>query len=272
MAVFGIPIGNGLILLGYGVELVSISIKFKSRYASHPFLTIATTNLVLMGLSDTLAQTLRCLGHTYQSNEEHNPFVRFILDKGRVKQVWLDEAGDDLHSLGLAEPPLDARMYREHLSHNENGDYTPLDYTQPSSKIVNRYIEFDFRRWSLFSFWALATCTLQWGWYAFLRSAYSEDAKLITIVQRVLADQLLYSPIMLTCFLLYLGVVVEGKTADIINESFFWRKYVKTLSLNLCIWPLAQFINFLLIPNALQIPFSSCISVLWNTYLSLNTE
>ncbi|GMM53351.1 hypothetical protein DASB73_043140 [Starmerella bacillaris] len=231
--------------------------KFRSYYSQHPLLTIALTNLLLMGLADSLAQTINSIGNSYDFEEDNNPFMKFVLDKGRMKQVWLDEAEDDLAMLGLAD---------------DYGDGTTIGPVQSFQRVSNCYLEFDFRRWAFFSWWGLSISALQSTWYAFLRSAYSEDAKIITIVQRVLADQLFYSPIMLACFLFYLGVIVERQPPSILHESFFWEKYIHTLSLNLSIWPLAQFVNFLLIPNALQIPFSSCISVLWNTYLSLNTQ
>lgn len=262
MRIFRIPVGNGVLLVAYGIQIFRMSLSFRRNYAVHPVLTIAFTNLLLLGLSDTLAQTLRSIGNNLEETADENPFMRFVLDNGRMKQVWLDEATDDLNTLGLMEA--------------DTGNYSDdevADEPQESHLIVkNSFLEFDFRRWALFSSWGLATSPLQCAWYAFLRSAYSADAKLVTIVQRVLADQLLYSPIMLTCFLFYLGVVVEGQSPRIIKDSSFWQKYVSTLSMNLSIWPLAQFINFLLIPNSAQIPFSSCISVLWNTYLSLNTQ
>lgn len=252
---------NWAILSIYVVNLIRLSLNFRTMYARFALGTTALTNLLLLGLSDSMAQSLRSAANFREMHANLPPdkstkaeLFRYVLDHGRARRVWLDEEGDDLAELGLAN-----------ASH-EMPNLVQEDETE------NRWTDFDFRRLFLFSCWGFIVSFFQSPWYGFLRIAYSRDAQFVVVVQRVLADQLFYSPIMLSFFLFYLAVVVERRRWAIIKEAPFWSSYVRTLGINMCVWPLAQFVNFLLIPSPAQIPFSSSLSVLWNTYLSLNTQ
>lgn len=264
---------NWLILLFYAYNLVRLSLNFRTLYARFALGTTALTNVLLLGLSDTLAQSLRSAA-AYRSERDSIPLetpqgslLRYVLERGRPRQVWLDEAGDDLAELGLADDRESAPE-----------EHAPVD--EPDWRDVRRFVaaqvakvtDFDFRRLLLFSTWGFCVSFAQSPWYKFLRTAYAHDAKLVVVVQRVLADQLFYSPLMLSFFLFYLSTVVERRPWTAIKDSAFWENYVSILSVNLCVWPLAQFVNFLLVPSPAQIPFSSSLSVLWNTHLSLNTK
>lgn len=252
---------NWVILAIYVVNLIRLSLNFRTMYARFALGTTALTNLLLLGLSDSLAQSLRSAANyeTLQATESSDnsakaELFRYVLDHGRTRRVWLDEEGDDLAELGLA---------------NASRETPNVDQ---DDEVESIWTDFDFRRLFLFSCWGFINSFFQSPWYSFLRTAYSRDAKFVVVVQRVLADQLFYSPIMLSFFLFYLAVVIEKKPWTIIKEAPFWNSYVRTLGVNMCVWPLAQFVNFLLIPSPAQIPFSSSLSVLWNTYLSLNTK
>jgi protein Mpv17 len=61
---------------------------------------------------------------------------------------------------------------------------------------------------------------------------------------------------------------MEGGNREAVVEKLK-KSYLPTIALNYCIWPAAQFLNFMVIPSPLQIPFSSTIGVFWNAYLSL---
>lgn len=258
---------NWLILGVYAVNLVRLSLNFKTLYAKYPLLATMITNVLLLGLSDSLAQSLKSaiqykarIQEFPESDSTQASLFQYVLDRGRPKQVWLDEEGDDLSDLGLT------------LSHEEmQGDVSGEEMDELRSE-EPRFTDFDFRRLACFSLYAFFNSFIQSPWYGFLRSAYNHDSKLVVVVQRVIADQVFYSPLMLCVFLLYLSVMVERKPWQVIKSSAFWENYVSILSINLCVWPVAQFTNFLLIPSAAQIPFSSSLSVLWNTYLSLNTS
>lgn len=248
---YKVPILNWILILAYACAILYLSLRFKTWYAISSLGTTALTNLTLFGLSDILAQTL-CNVTNWQPLEDthESAFFSYIYDKGRRRRINLDAEEDDLESLGLAFP-------------SNATDELPEESVSPSY--------FDFRRLALFSLWGFSISVVQSPWYYFLRAAYSRDAKLIVVVQRVLADQLFYSPIMLFAFLSYLSYVVQNGSLESVKETLMTR-YVPTLGINFCVWPIAQFVNFLLIPPAVQIPFSASISVVWNTYLSLNSR
>lgn len=247
---YRVPVLNWVLILCYACAILYLSFRFKTWYSISSLGTTALTNLTLFGLSDTLAQTLRNVA-TWQplSETQESAFFSYIYDKGRRRRVNLDEEEDDLESLGLT---------------------LPSSGREAASVDTNPPIYFDFRRLALFSLWGFSISVIQSPWYSFLRAAYSRDAKLIVVVQRVLADQLFYSPIMLFAFLSYLSFVVQRGDKEFVKEALMTR-YLPTLGINFCVWPIAQFVNFLFVPPAVQIPFSSSISVVWNTFLSLNS-
>jgi protein Mpv17 len=63
-------------------------------------------------------------------------------------------------------------------------------------------------------------------------------------------------------------IVMERGDRDAVGEMLKTR-YIQTLAVNYLVWPASQFVNFLIIPSPLQIPFSSTVGVFWNAYLSL---
>lgn len=46
------------------------------------------------------------------------------------------------------------------------------------------------------------------------------------------------------------------------------RDYRATLYNNYRLWPLANLINFAIVPPAFRVLYSNCVSVIWETYLS----
>ncbi|CAN6665703.1 hypothetical protein TRVA0_037S00738 [Trichomonascus vanleenenianus] len=249
--IFRIPLLNWFIIVFYAVFLIRLTFRFRALYAKRALITMMVTNLLLYGLADTLAQTLRTMV-AFKPEPLEQPknllFVRYILEKGRPRRVILEEEEDEeLLELGLDE---------ELLSDNAPHPHRPQ---QPEI--------FHFRRLALFTVWGFLLSFVQSPWYSFLNSI-NENNKFISVLRRVLADQLCYSPISLCCFFIYATVVIEGgdKAAVVAKLK---KSYLPTLAINYCVWPAAQFINFLVIPRAVQIPFSSTIGVFWNAYLSL---
>lgn len=250
--VFRVPVLNWTMILVYFTALVKWTFHFTTFRAFNSVLTNVFTNLLLYGLADTLAQTLRSVSAFSASvslnseSPESKGIFNYIVQNGRPRRVILDDDDDDLAELGLGilqQAPDD----RPH-SHPE---------------------VFNFRRWAFFSCWGVLISFPQSAWYVFLNAAFgSGPMRFISVLQRVLCDQLFYSPISLAGFLCYMVFVIERGTIDDLSERF-GTAYIPMLAANYTVWPAAQFVNFLLIPPSLQIPFSSTISVFWNAYLSL---
>lgn len=103
-----------------------------------------TTNLLLFGLADTLAQTLTS-ALTFRPEPEQSGgllYFKYILEKGRPMKVILDEEDDDLVELGLES---------DYGSDNEE-DSGPDNSQGPAPTSKNSEI-FSFRRLFLFSLW-----------------------------------------------------------------------------------------------------------------------
>lgn len=246
-----VPLLNWGMILAYTTILGKWTFHFREFHAFNSLLTTIFTNLLLYGLADTLAQTLRSASAFSASvaleTSEPKGLFSYVVQNGRPRRVILDEEDDDLVELGLGIPQRNPDQIDQQLTHPEI---------------------FNFRRWALFSCWGAIISFVQNPWYKFLNYAFGEGIKFISVLQRVLCDQLFYSPISLSWFLAYMVVVVEGRGVAAIGDRLR-STYLPTLAVQYTIWPAAQFINFLVIPPALQIPFSSTVSVFWNSYLSL---
>lgn len=246
-----IPLLNWAMIVVYFGWLLRLTLRFTTLYAKHALLTMIITNILLYGLADTLAQTLRTM---IAFNPEARPkqskvFVRYILERGRPRRVVLDEEDDDLLDLGI-DPDL--------LMDEDPGSTLP-----PTAPEV-----YHFRRLALFSCWGFIISFFQSPWYAFLNSNWTDEPVFLSTLKRVLSDQLCFSPVSLACFLSYMTIVMEHGDKHAV-ETKLKTVYLPTLAVNYAVWPAAQFFNFMVVPRALQIPFSSTVGVFWNTYLSL---
>lgn len=242
---------------------------YSTLYAQQALLTMVVTNILLFGLADTLAQTLTSLMEFSPDTSLFN--IKWVFEKaipkGGIIQVGSYDSDDEgegaetLVELGLAD----------------DFNFSTVHATQPkvrsrtnsiSSFLAQEQVGFNFRRLSLFMVWGVIQAFLQYCWYAILNDVYSEDNLFLSALKRVLSDQLCYSPLSLAAFFVYTTVVIDRGDLDAVRLKLR-TKYLQTLVVNYAIWPLAQFVNFLLMPRAFQVPFASTIGVFWNAYLSL---
>ncbi|KAF7587919.1 Protein required for ethanol metabolism [Aspergillus hancockii] len=101
-------------------------------------------------------------------------------------------------------------------------------------------------------------------WYGFLqRNVVLKNSK-ATIVARVAADQCLFTPTHLTCFLTSMAIM-EG--SDPIEK---WRNsFLPSYKANLTIWPLVQGVNFAIVPLEYRVLVVNLVSLGWNCLLSM---
>lgn len=64
-----------------------------------------------------------------------------------------------------------------------------------------------------------------------------------TIVARVIADQTIFTPIHLFCFLSYMSIMEGGSPKEKL-QSVYWPTY----KANLTLWPTVQLVNFSVVP------------------------
>ncbi len=101
-------------------------------------------------------------------------------------------------------------------------------------------------------------------WYGFLwRLLPRNDA--LTIVKRLVVDQLLFAPVAVASSLSFLAAA-QGQASDIPRRL---KEQVPGAVLNNWkLWPAAQAINFAVVPVPHQVLFANAVSVFWNGYLS----
>lgn len=101
-------------------------------------------------------------------------------------------------------------------------------------------------------------------WYGFLwRLLPRNDA--LTIVKRLVVDQLLFAPVAVASSLSFLAAA-QGQASDIPRRLH--EQVPGAVLNNWKLWPAAQAINFSLVPVPHQVLFANAVSVFWNGYLS----
>lgn len=255
-----------LIHVVFFVVLLTMFIPHYSRlYSKNSFFATLSSNLLLFGLADSLAQTIT---RVFSSNTAS-------LSLGTVNSHTNSRSDNS----GIPEP---ASLYLDSPSlenHQFFFDYDEDIYSEGDDDIDNEILLFgnqvpadlkifNYRRLIGFIVWGFFISIPQYLWYKILNGLYVDDPKFITVLERVLADQLCYSPLSLAGFFYYSSIIMEGG-----NKATFKQKmqsiYVSTLAANYCVWPVVQFINFLVVPKSYQVPFSSTIGVMWNCFLSI---
>ncbi|CAK9437583.1 uncharacterized protein LODBEIA_P19610 [Lodderomyces beijingensis] len=260
-----------MIILILGIFLYKLTTKYTNLYMRSSLVTILVTNLVLYGISESLAQSIL----SYRADQ---PMVSFKLHDpaaaGDVRERDDGERGEDgdgRGSLGsIDEAGLDRFIdYLRQDNEDQRGvDLIDSDEYTPAPAVPLTY--YQFNRLAGFMCWGFIMGFMQCWWYKFLQ-IYSKDPKFIEVLRKVLADQLCYSPISLFCFFTYGTMVLENGTWDDAKNKIK-KIYPKTLMINYSVWFPVQFVNFLVVPRAFQVPFSSSISVLWNCFLSMRNS
>ncbi|KAL4786559.1 hypothetical protein BJX76DRAFT_105906 [Aspergillus varians] len=101
-------------------------------------------------------------------------------------------------------------------------------------------------------------------WFRFLQHRVILKNTKATIIARVAADQCLFGPLHLTCFLTSMAAM-EGE--DPIEK---WKStFLPVYKANLAVWPMVQLINFGFVPLEHRVLVVNVISLGWNCFLSL---
>ncbi|PYH67783.1 Mpv17/PMP22 family protein [Aspergillus vadensis CBS 113365] len=101
-------------------------------------------------------------------------------------------------------------------------------------------------------------------WYGVLQRHVVLSSAKTTLLARVVADQCVFTPAHLTCFLSSMAIM-EG--TDPIEK---WRNgFVPSFKANLAIWPLVQGVNFAIVPLEYRVLFVNLVALGWNCLLSL---
>lgn len=203
------------------------------------------TNILLYGLADTIAQTIV----TVKS-------VRLPLDEeASTGTVYADDPDEDEH----------VEMFMSFYE-RESSTHRVEEQDSFQNALPAPVPQFNFWRLTMFMVYGFLLSFIQQPWYYIVNNIYDEKNVVISSIMRVLTDQLCFSPLSLCAFFVYTTVVIEGGNKSDVEKKLK-SKYVTTLGINYMVWPLAQFINFALVPPQLMLPFSSAIGVFWTAFL-----
>ncbi|KAJ2156071.1 hypothetical protein GGF46_005430 [Coemansia sp. RSA 552] len=86
------------------------------------------------------------------------------------------------------------------------------------------------------------------------------------VAKRVAADQLVYAPMGIAVFYVAMNFM-EGRGWQS-AKARLREYYAPTLLANYGVWPLVQAVNFGYVPPMYRVPFSSVVSIFWNTFIS----
>lgn len=246
---------------------VSLLIKYIPVYSRfYAVLRLPATlamNLLLFGLADCLAQTIVRFfsGNRPISIPPTISNAPSYSDAGESEIQVLEDYGDG-EEYANSSAPASGRVLGQINIAPTTDDIEALASSATSS------ITFDYERLMGFMLWGFFISFPQFFWYMILNGLYVDDPKFITVLERVLADQLFYLPLSLAGFFYYSSVVLEHGDKNTFKAKMK-KVYISTLAANYCLWPAVQFINFLAMPKAYQVPFSSSVGVLWNCFLSM---
>lgn len=243
-----ISVTHWTVLLTWIVLLFHFTSTYRKLYTQSALLATMCTNVLLFGISDSLAQSILCY---FSSHVDPVPqLIDDMVNRLRGPQLIDDDNDSDNLSVfnDYGEPTIESEPV--------------YDFSAPEAH------KFAFFRWCCFMLWGFILSFFQVPWYKFLNYFYTEDPTVVQVLERVLSDQLLYSPISLYCFFMYSNYVMEGGDAETFSKKI-QVLYLSTLGCNYLVWPLVQFLNFLVMPKHFQVPFSSSVGILWNCFLSM---
>lgn len=102
-------------------------------------------------------------------------------------------------------------------------------------------------------------------WYCSLDRLYT-GRTLTTVLKKVVVDQLICAPGIGLWYFIGMALTEGRSVKDGCVE--FKEKFVEYTMVNLCVWPLAQTVNFYYLSPKFCVMYINVVSLGWNTYLS----
>ncbi|KAK9468970.1 hypothetical protein V1512DRAFT_202092 [Lipomyces arxii] len=237
---FYAPLFNWLIIALFLIFIVRLIFIFTDAVDMNPLVVMSVSNILLYGLSDTVAQTVTTIMDNYAISKRSTSLGLYNTEK----------------------PPADGTPFARSSSH------TFIATAASHFPVAN----FKFDRVIRFSTWGFLLSIFLFKWLELLQVwiPVTEIDVVIPVLFRVLADQLLFTPVALAGFFAFMSFVEGGGSKAVMHKLS--NLFIPTIKSNYVIWPAAQIINFRLVPLYLQIPFISTVGLVWNTYLSMSNS
>lgn len=227
-----IPLPNVFIFAAQLMVISYVSWNFELNFNTKPILTTMVTNSILNGIADTVAQTVSAARRRAAGR-------RINIKKEAVS--------------------IDINEFNEKNLPTHRGE---LFAASP----------FDFERLVRYMAWGFLMAPGQLKWFAYLSESFpiTTTNQTLAVMWRVLLDQLVFSPIALALFFIYMTVTEGGGRQAVMRKLS--TVFISALKSNYVVWPAVQVFNFRIVPFQLQLPFASTIGICWTTYLSLKNE
>eukprot|EP00808_Paulinella_micropora_P002117 g16908.t1 len=119
------------------------------------------------------------------------------------------------------------------------------------------------------TFAAFLATPLSLLWYNFLESTFPPPLRASVIAKRVICDQLVYSPVVLS--LMYFSLSkMEGKSTFQARRKIYLTLW-GTLKANWCVWPFVQMFNFGWCPPKYTLLVVNLVSIPWSAFLVMQS-
>ncbi|KAL3989907.1 Mpv17 / PMP22 family protein [Acanthocheilonema viteae] len=121
-------------------------------------------------------------------------------------------------------------------------------------------------RFSALIFFWIAPITYRW----FLLLEKLEGKASLLPLKRMILDQSLAAPLFTFSFITNLRILEGNSPKDALEKAN--KDIIPVMKTNYKIWPLAQLINFYLLPLRYRLIFVQFVGLFWNMYLSYATQ
>jgi protein Mpv17 len=225
-----IPLVNVFIFTIQLLGIGYVSLNFELHFSAKPILTTMITNSILNGIADTVAQTVSAARRRTAGRRAK---------KGAV-------------SIDITEL-------------NEKNLPTHRGELYPASP-------FNAERLVRYMAWGFLMAPVQLQWFAYLSETFpiTSTNQTSAVMWRVLLDQIVFSPIGLALFFIFMTMTEGGGKQAVMKK--FNTIFISALKSNYVVWPIVQILNFRIVPLQFQLPFASTVGICWTTYLSLKNE
>nr|CAD7597229.1 unnamed protein product [Timema genevievae] len=103
-------------------------------------------------------------------------------------------------------------------------------------------------------------------WYTILERIGGTNGRAITVVKKVLMDQIIAAPLMLAIVITTITLLFGQDLAGV--RAKFRQDYLAVLITNYQVWPFVQLANFYFVPLQYRVLLVQTVAIFWNTYLS----
>ena len=104
-------------------------------------------------------------------------------------------------------------------------------------------------------------------WYGTLEKIVKIQDPILGLFARIILDAIIFSPVTITGYFTWRSIL-EGSGVDGMKTKLERKRFVTTVLGAWKFWPLANIINFSMVPVAYRVLYSNVLSLFWTGYLT----